>query len=245
MSENPEIEELKETPTEAPKEDGVALVEALRAAGVETPEQVQNILTASSQAGQLANIVGDLRRKVDDLETIKAVPPTQDLEYQEGQPIDMQGMIEQGVEKGMRKINKENIQAQATAQQAVSMEMAKIYADQDYKILEIQDIWNKHSNNPNVVMLVNSGRSTITDEWNKVVKSYLRGMNKQSADFIENNTLTPAATVAPHVEGNQPGVPGIDQDTDRAESLKQIRDASTGSDDDLEKLVSVILAPAE
>ena len=91
----------------SPEDQAKAILEELKALGVEKPEQIQNMATAASQAGVIANHLGEAREEIArlkaELESIKSQTKqpsdTSDIDlYNMGETVDLGKLIENKLE---------------------------------------------------------------------------------------------------------------------------------------------------
>ncbi len=232
----PTVDEPTATPQEGTDEVANLLAE-LKTMGVESPEDLQGMARASSEAGRLANMVGELRTEIAELKAQPIAPaPVPQNEY--GEPsVDLGALVEQGVEKVLNK----RMQAQAKASQQVMRELAEIKNDPDYPA--VKEIWEKHTQRPDVQMKYNSGQTTISAEYDKVVRSTYRNLLKRSQGVIETFGQNPPVNVnPPHIETGQvapPLAPG--EEDEKQERIKKITKNRNGSDAELEALINAVL----
>jgi len=209
MAENPTIEEPQEEPTvdgteaKAPETDVDALVKELEKAGVSNVQELQGKLTASKEAGQLANLLGDANKRIENLEQARNMPPAEpEYDYSEGTPIDIESIVEKKLSSVLDAREAKTRQVQ---QQAMEIWQG-IQNDPDYGL--VKDVWETKIKDPNFNMEIQAGKKNVTTEYMETVREYYKGVSKRSLDTIKALQEGVAPT-APHVEGEAqlPGVP--------------------------------------
>jgi len=204
----PVIEEPKVEPQaveEAQTEEQIAsLMETLKASSVTTSEQLQGKLDASNQAGNLANMVGNLRAEIAELKETKAAPapanePGFNLDnldnFGEGQTIDLEGMMTKVIRKEEARKQKVAVEQQ---QRALASWNA-IQNDEDYGL--VKAVWEEKLKDPNFVMKIQTGVTDPTQAYQETVRGYYKGMMKQSLSTIEQLQKSGGKPPIPHVEG--------------------------------------------
>jgi len=205
MAEKPTLETPVEEPkVEEPKPDELeALVKTLEQAGVKTTKELEGKLTASREAGQLANLLGDANKRIADLEKASRMPPAEpSYDYDEGQPIDIEAAISKGVNKVLDAREARTRQVQ---QQAMKI-WTGIKNDKDYGL--VKDVWESKIKDPNFIMEIQAGTKNAADEYMETVRGFYKGIAQQSLDTIKK-LQGGTAPAAPHVEGeaSMPGMP--------------------------------------
>jgi len=207
MEEKPTIEEPTVEPekeVEAPKIDVDALVKELEKAGVSTAQELQNKLTASREAGQLANLLGDANKRIADLEQAVRQPPAAEQEFDYSEGHDIETIIEKKLTSVLDAREAEARQAQ---QQAMEIWQG-IQTDPDYGL--VKDVWEAKIKDPNFNIAVSAGKKDVAKEYMETVRKYYKGIAKKSLDTI--TTLQKGGVpTTPHVEGEAqlPGVPEV------------------------------------
>jgi len=239
-----------ETPVEAPEvkpEDKAAeLLQALEAVGIDSPEKVQSTYQASAQTGQMANLLGEERKRAQQLEQRLA-----QLEQQSRQPrqddygyYDTQqntaSLTADQVEAAARKVLGEYVQSQQQAQMATAHEFSRIQSDQDYPA--VRSIWERHLQNPNVQLALQSGQTNLQDQYNTVVRGYYKGLLMQSKETIQG-----------YVQKGQPTPPHMETDNNAAppreappqpqgnEAVRDIMGKSKGGDEDIKNALAALM----
>ena len=118
-------------------------------------------------------------------------------------------------------------------------DLASVQGDEDYSI--VKGVYEEHLKSPNVQMTISSGTSTYTKEYDRIVRRYYRGIAMRSKDALEQLTAKGAKVTPPHMESGSPSSPAIPVTDEAKANLKKIAEQSTGSDDDLDKMIDTIL----
>lgn len=216
--------EITEQPQNQEEVDVEGLVAELQKAGVNNPEQLQGKLTASKEAGQLANLLGQANSRIRDLEQqIMSIqqqqpqPNTYDYGGEEDGGVNIQEILRQTIREEVLRERQLTMQAQ----QFVNEKWRKIQTDPDYEL--VKDVWEAKCRNPEFSHAFQTGQVDPVEAYNQTVREYYRGVAKKSLDAIEvlQKGGKPAA---PHVESEAIS-PGREPDTsDFEEKLKQYRE---------------------
>lgn len=239
--ESPTIEQ----PTTPPpaEVDTKALLDELGKIGVKKPEDLANIHTASQQVGKAWNEVGTLRqqneqllRAVQELQTKVSQPSAREPDYgsNANEGVDLGKLIDTTIKKNIRDMQ----QQQFEAQRHVQREYAKITNDPDFQLVE--EVWKRHASTFDTQDRLQSGQSTLSEEYNNVVKTYYREIAKRSRSAIEG--LSKNSQKQPHMEtGDTQSKPIPTGDMEHNKKVRQINDdrskGNLDSDKALEKLV--------
>ena len=201
------VDEAKELPTtEEPKEteakvetDVDGLMTELEKAGVTNTEELQGKLKASGEAGTAFRMLGDERKKSQELQekldTIQTRPqqPQQDyMDYPEGQSVDIESAIEKGVNKVLNRRDEVAKQAQEKSMAAWTY----IQNDEDY--LLVKDIWEEKLKDPGYVYQIQSGMIDPVNEYTSTLRKYYKTLLKKSHETI--TTMQGGKVDPPHVE---------------------------------------------
>jgi len=197
------------------------LVAQLEAAGVSNTEQLEGKLTASKEAGQLANLLGQSNQRVRELEGAlqqrQTQPQPQEDIYEGGGEVDIQGMLRQTIREEVARERQMTMQAQ----QYVNERWREITNDPDYP--QVKEIWEQKCQNPDFNHAIQSGQADPVREYNTVVRDYFRGIAKKAADAITVLNKGGKASI-PHVEGAA-AIPDATPDlSGKEEKMKTIRD---------------------
>lgn len=227
MAEETKIEETptlkEETPkeTDKPKTEAEELLAELEKVGIDDTTKLQGTVRASREAGNLANLVGELRAEINQLKQSRANVPTQQqdsFESETGAGQDLGQMINSILD------NRERTKAeqQGRAQKLMLDQYQEIKSDKFYP--QVKDIWNEKLKDPEFVFEIQSGMVNPLREYDKVVREYLVGVTKRSADTIK--TMQTGKPLAPHLETGEarvPSVPGSTED-DKKPKTKALRE---------------------
>lgn len=234
MDEKPTVEEVKapEKPTGA--EDVQSLLSELNKIGATTPEKVQNMARASQEAGNLARILGE-QRKINE-RLLSEVQALKTKGTYDEQSIDLGSLIDQKLTAHDQK----RMQMQMEASRQVMGEMASIRGDEDYSM--VSEIFEKHINSPATIFSIQTGQTTPSQEYAKMVRQYYRTLLKRSKDTISTLGTSAATATPPHMEtgGVSPPVTNVSVD-EKQERLKQAQKGWAGTDRDIERLIDAVL----
>lgn len=242
--EKPQIEtpEVKE-PEKKPESEVDSLLSELKRFGLEKPEQIKNIYQASQQTGRAWNEVGELRKEVDRLtQALQSQPQKQyEPDYGENQPIDLSKAIREGIRAEVMEMQK----MQSEGMKRYYQELNSIQSDEDYPV--VGELFEKHISNPKVAMNLQSGMSSLRDEYAKVNRTYYRELLKRTSSVLEKQAGV--RQKPPHVEqGETQSFPLPSEDDERKENKKRIvKNRQSGimsSDQALDALVKEFL-PAD
>lgn len=238
--EKPTIEEPKAEPkTEVSAEDQAkAILEELKSRGIDSPEKIENMAKASSEAGNLARMLGELRQQNANLERqIQNMnqPHKTDYDNDYGESIDLRQVVRNEL-RGFW--NDEIVKPQAEMTNRVYSELAAIQSDEDYPL--VNQMWESHWQNPSTQHRVSTGQSSPKTEYDRLVRTYYRQSFKKTYDALQG--VVESRAKAPHVEtGDQTHVSMPTADDETREKVKNITKNSQGSDSDIEALVKAML----
>ena len=180
--ESPTIEQ----PTTPPpvEIDTKALLDELGKIGVKKPEELVNIHNASQQVGKAWNEVGTLRQQneqllqaVRELQTKVSQPASREPDYgTNSEGVDLGKLIDTKLDAGIKRNIRDMQQQQFEAQRHVQREYAKITNDPDFQLVE--EVWKRHASTFDTQDRLQSGQSTLSEEYNNVVKTYYREIAK-------------------------------------------------------------------
>jgi hypothetical protein len=239
--ESPTIEQPTTPP---PAEiDTKALLDELGKIGVKKPEDLVNIHSASQQVGKAWNEVGTLRqqneqllRAVQELQTKMSQPAPREPEYgtNANEGVDLGKLIDTTIKKNIRDMQ----QQQFDAQRHVQREYAKITNDPDFQLVE--EVWKRHASTFDTQDRLQSGQSTLSEEYNNVVKTYYREIAKRSRSAIEG--LSKSGQKQPHMEtGETQSRPIPSGDQEHNKKVRQIsEDRSKGNLDSNKALENLV-----
>lgn len=199
MTEQPTVKEPIGEPTRTSESASDDIAAKLKELKIDSSEKLENVARASSEAGRLANMVGELKTQNEQLmnELRSSKTPTQEYEY--GEPsVDLEAAVRRGTRAEVMSILKEQQENQKKAQEAYYRDMSKVQGDKRYKALE--EPWQKHMNNPNVQMRLQNGQTTIVDEYYKIKDAYIDILEDTYKNKVEKITQPPSA---PHMESGE------------------------------------------
>lgn len=244
--ETPETPEISpqlpagETPPEPPKPPEIdvdGLLEELKIAGVQTSEDLQGKLTASKEAGQLANLLGEVRLENKELrEMVKQIKPAQAVapeteftvpEYTTPDSTTLEGIIAKALDQRDVKKAEETRVAQA----GVLALWNEIQTDSDFPL--VKDVWEKRMQDPNFIFQIQNGAIDPLKAYNGLVREYYKGIVKKSFDTI--NVLQGKEPIkVPHVEQPGKGTPPPETPEAKAKmaKLREAVDKGKVLDDD-------------
>lgn len=243
--ESPQTEEPVLEPSEpevSAEDQAKAILAELEANGINSVEKVQNVVTASSESGNLARMLGEQRRATEALqrqiEQLTQQPQHQsyDPEYGGEQPVDIRGIFRKEIRNFYQD---EVIKPQVEQTNRVYGELSQIQSDPDYAL--VGQMWDKHWNSPNTQHRIMTGQTSPKGEYDNLVRTYYREALKKThgalKGVVENSTARP-----PHVEvGSQSHVHTPTQSDEQKEQIQKITKSSQGGDGDIEALVKAFL----
>ena len=205
--------------TETAKTEVNELLAELEKVGITDTEKLQGTIRASKEAGNLANLVGELRAELAEIKQRKPQPQTLDQDLYAGETQD----LEQVLDKVLDKRERQKAQMQADSQKRMLAQYQEIKGDKFYG--QVKDVWNEKLKDPEFVFDIQSGLTDPLREYDKIVREYLVGMAQRSAETIK--TLQggkPAPT--PHVESSDARVPRAPdvKDEDKRPKTKELRE---------------------
>ena len=232
--EEPQIDKPVEEPVVEPPAgeiDVEGIMAKLSELDKTTPQAIDGMATASKESGRLAQLLGDERKRNEQLQAElnqsrnAPQPKTNDFDidnYQEGQPIDIEKAVESAVEKVVSK--REKIATEAN--QRSFAEQQSILTDKNYKVPEIRAAFEAVRNDPATVMQLQTGQITLSGLWHNVKDSYKDNLLAESRKVIDSlSGKSPAPT---HLErgGQTPEnlVQGQPKGDAKAERIKELKD---------------------
>lgn len=194
--EEPKAEEQK---VNEPAVDVDGLIAELEKAGITNTQELQGKLDAGSQVGRMAELLGQERKRNEELTARLENPapkPQNDFdldEYGEGQPLDIEAVVVRSVDKALTAREKKMAQVQQAQLQAYQ----RIKGDEDYHL--VASIWEQKEKDPAFIFGVQNGSVNPVDEYTSIVRNFYKGLVQKSHDTIK--TLTGGEKVKqPHVE---------------------------------------------
>jgi len=202
---------------------------------------------ASQQTGRAWNEVGQLRKAVEDLQGMNRELQSQlqhSLPAQQGgyygsaegdQPMTKREFIELLGQERNKQIN---------AYKTQMGEMQQIYGDPDFGA--VGGLFQRHLQDPNTQMRLHAGQTTLTNEYNRLVRTFYRETAARAGKVVEQY-IGAKGTTPPHVEANQPSTPSIPDSKVSKDKIKKItegrRKGEVTSEQALEDLVRTVLPP--
>lgn len=246
MAEEPNVEPMETPPTEPASEvkpdDEInvdALMDELKTLGKTTPESIQGMHTASQQSGNLANQVGELRGEIERLTANEGQPPVSQESYVDPSSVDLGRLIDSRLEDGLEKFWTKKQEIQGKAYQNMMADLSSVRSDKYY--LRIKDVYDEHLKTPDIQVAINNGQTSYSREYLRIKDRYVDKLLEQSGKTIEQLSGKGAKPTPPHVESGAPSAPVIPEADERKDKIKKISDNSTGSDDDIDRVLEVLL----
>lgn len=218
-------EKEKELPTleePAPKEeskevDVQSLIAQLEKAGITNAEELDGKLRAGSEVGRMAQLLGDERKRsqelTEQLASVRTKPqPQQDyMDYSEGQTIN----IEDAIERSVTKVFTKQQEAQRKAQEAQLQMYNKVTGHPNYAF--VKDEIEVKLKDPNYVYKINAGLiNPLEDFYDTVIKkqqelmkashetiTQLAGGGKVQPPHVETGGRTPSNLVSETPSGTE------------------------------------------
>ena len=232
-----EIQEPVQEPVAEPKNEELEnLLSSLEKLGVDSPQKLQNMHTAASQSGNLANMLGEIRRENEILRQQLSQKPTYQDPYAEPAAINMQE-IESVVERAIGRTIGNLTQKQMEAQANVLAEIQSIQSDDDFSVIGEQ--WDRVYKDPVTQAKILSGQTTPRSEYDKLVKNFYRKAIVTMRDALKQGKVsgvsTPGNSTIPHMEGqgSQPVNRLPNDKYNPREKLLEVHKKSTGTDEDI------------
>jgi hypothetical protein len=241
MTEQPTVKEPTTEPTQTQESAMDDIAAKLKELDIDTPERLDNMAKASSEAGRLANMVGELKQQNEQLtnqmnELSRRNTPSQDYEY--GEPtIDINAAIDRGVTAAIDRYAKTQQENQRKATEAYYKDMGRIQNDKRYKVLS--DKFQTHVNNPTVQMRLQRGDTNIVDEYYRIKDAYIDILEENYVNKVDKATqpVTP-----PHMETSEhTTVPSEERNpSDKSEMKKKVDPSKgwEGTDENVKDLFS-------
>lgn len=242
--ENPEAKPQAQQPEE--QVDVKALLDELNRVGINRPEDVQGMFTASQQSGRMAQKLGEERERAALLEQrvgqLESMLNSNRYSQDYDQTADLAGVVRKAVKDFYQE---EIIRPQQQSYQANIRMQHAIQSDPDYQMAE--PVWEKHISNPRTQMAISSGESDLLSEYNKVVRTIYRQMATKSKSVIENLYKTgakPQDKSIPHMEsGHTASAPMPPDNAELNEKIKRLTDPKQwqGNQKSIESLVKTMI----
>jgi len=236
--ESPTLEEptVTEPIVETPTENAHDLAEKLTELGIDNVEKAEGVVKAGQEAGRLANMLGDERRRNSELEAL--------LRDSQSQRVDPSNTDDYGVDLGAvvgKEMSKFWDKKQNEAQQMQQRQMhefQKIRSHKNYALVGKE--FEEYIKTPDYQTELMTGKSPseiFYDMSNDTLRSHLITMR----DALLKGTQAPAEVSIPHTETAQATPPAQESSTERSDQLKQIKKDWKGDDSDISKVLDVIL----
>ena len=247
MADNQDVAANPQTPTPEPqaepKETMEGLLAELKSHNIQEAKDLQNVVTASAQAGKLANQVGDLKQQLNEatrmIQSLQNQP--RQMEYgEEPQSVDLGQLVESKVQGVLER----HLQNERRAQDAYFEEMGSIRSNPRYA--QMEKMFETHLQSPDTQMKLRSGQTTLTNEFNNLTFTYYDTLLSRVTDVMGNQ---PQVTKPPHVESadtHAPVVPTTDDErTDTIRRTVKARQEGTRSSDDAMKDIVKAFLPTD
>jgi hypothetical protein len=117
-------------------------------------------------------------------------------------------------------------------------DLSSVRSDKYYS--RIKEIYDEHLKAPNIQVAINNGQTSYSKEYLRVKDKYVEKLLEQSGRTIEQ-LQKGAKPKPPHVESGSPSAPVVPETDERKAKIKKIVDNSSGSDDDLDKMIGEFL----
>ena len=189
-------------PVEDPKADIDGLLAQLESAGITDTTQLENKLTASSQAGNAFRKLGDANKRIEALEAAETErrqnkpAPDWDQDYPGNTEVDLEATIS----KVWDKKENEKLEKQYNANQWVMDQQSKITQDIDYPM--VKEVWEAKIADPQFSYKVNTGQIVPFDVYSETVRTFYKGIAKKAHSTISELTGQ-KKPVTPNVETDQ------------------------------------------
>ena len=238
MSESPTLEEpvVEEPKVETNEvDDAQALAARLTELGIDDINKVEGTVKAASEAGRLANMLGEERKARAELERQLRETQAQRVNVDTDEyGVDLEKVIDRGFEKFW---NKKQSEAQMM-QQRQMQEFQKIRNHKNYALVGKE--FEEYTKTPDYQSELMAGKTPseiFYDLSNDKLRQYLITMK----NAIEKKTVAPQNVSVPHTETNQTSPPGAEPDDERAEKLKKVKKNWKGDDSDIMAALEAIL----
>ena len=225
--EEPQIDKPVEEPVVEPPAGEIdvdGIMAKLNELDKTTPQAIDGMATASKESGRLAQLLGDERKRNEQLQVElnqsrnAPQPKTNDFDidnYQEGQPVDIEKAVESAVERVVSK--REKIATEAN--QRSFAEQQSILTDKNYKVPEIRAAFEAVRNDPATVMQLQTGQITLSGLWHNVKDSYKDNLLAESRKVIDS--LSGKSPAPPHIERGGPTPQNLVQEQPKGEAAAE------------------------
>ena len=200
-AELPIVEEPTAEVKKEPKRNVDDLLAELEKVGIENPQQLQGKLDAGAQAGRLAQLLGDEKKTVTELQTkidklMTQSQPVDETYYPEGRPINIQDEVRQGVRQELAEQQKAMRQAQDASIQAYNT----ITTDKNFHL--VKEVWDEKVKNPTYVYQAQSGQLDPIRDYQNMVVDYYKKIAQESHKTIKE-LVGGTGQPAPHLESGE------------------------------------------
>lgn len=235
---------------EQPMSEHQALLAELEKLGVQKPEQLQGMVAATQQTGNLANMVGELRKGLDksnrENEALRMMLQEFKQNKPQHDPYDTQPVnIEEIVERSMSKFYENKIlKPQQEAQQQFARELSKVQGDDHFRV--IGPTFEEYVRNPKVQYAISTGETSLLDEWHRFKDRYFTNLlgkvTENYRSLLETGARGAGKVAPPHMEssGSTNYVPP-ESTPDIKGQLKDLASKSRGQDADIDAMLKKIL----
>ena len=232
MTEGKELPQVEE-PTEekAGEIDVEGLMAQLEKAGVTNVEDLDGKLRAGSEAGNLARLLGDERKRSQELadrlaQQPKPQPQTDYMDTDYGQTIN----IEDAIEKSVSKVFTKREEAQRKAQEAQLQAYNKVTGHPSYKSGFVKDEFDAKLKDPNYVYQVQMGLiDPVSDFYDTIIKKQqilMQESHKTIEQLAGGKKIDP-----PHVEtGERTGTNLVSETPSETQEQKRMRELKEKTD---------------
>ena len=205
VTEEPKVETAKEEVK--PKENTDELMGVLKTFGMEETKQLEGRLTAGSEAGRLAQLLGDQKNlttqatnelAVKDAEIAKLMARSENQEYgyQENAPVDLAAEVRKGVRQELQ----EQQSVMRKVQEASLAKYSRITGHPQYK--HVEEIWEQRKSDPVYINKVQSGMVDPEIDFFNDLLDFHGKVHQESHKTIEQLTGG-VKTPVPHVESGE------------------------------------------
>ncbi len=229
--ESPFIEEGKEKPaepTEETKTDAVdvdSLMKTLEQFDVESPEKLQGKLQNAqdfsrmqSERDQYANELAAIRAELSEMRKAPATMPAEDAidNYQEGQPIDIESMVANSVNKALDARERKAFEHQ----QRLNETWTQITTHPKYNLVKTE--FEEALRDPSTVMKLQTGQVNAMQFYYDMLVDKYAGVTKQTVEAFKK--MKGGGTLPPHMESGAVAPQQTKDDrTDRQKKIDEIR----------------------
>jgi len=238
MAEDPTLEEPKvEEPAveESNVDNAIEVARKLAELGIDNVDKVDGTVKAAQEAGRLANMLGEERRRAAELEA--------QLRNTREQRVDLESDdygvdLEKVVKKGIRDFWNETQREVQQNQQRQFQEFQKIRSHKNYALVGKE--FEEYTKTPDYQADLMAGKTPseiFYDMSNDTMRNHLITLR----DALLKGTKSPAEVDVPHTETTQAAPPQAEPDNEKADKLKTLKKNWKGDDSDIAKALEVLL----